>query len=90
MSESHVCGTRREPECDPVDTGAPLSPDDFGIPHARCFAPGQLAPYFRVSARTIIRMCDDGKLDAIRIGAEYRIPYIAIVRYFLRQQGAFN
>jgi excisionase family DNA binding protein len=91
-SQPLVCGTAREPlEFKPVSAGVLLTPDDFDIPHRRCFTPSELAPYFKADARTITRMIEEGIMRAIDLGhGRYKIPYIEIVHFFMRQQGAMN
>lgn len=89
---SLVSGTTKVPDCaEPVDASTLLTPDDFGIPHRRCFTPPELAPYLMVSADTIIRLIQDGELRALPLrGGTYKIPWIEICHFFMRQQGALN
>jgi excisionase family DNA binding protein len=86
----------RDPEnvlpFEPVDAGVLLTPADFDIPaQKRPFTPTQLARYLYTDAKTIIRMIEDGILRALELRrGTYRIPYIEIVMFFARQQGADN
>jgi excisionase family DNA binding protein len=79
-------------EFKPVDAGVLLTPADFNIPaQKRPFTPTQLAKYLFTDAKTVIRMIDDGILRALELRrGTYRIPYIEIVYFFVRQQGADN
>lgn len=96
MSRPLVCGTLpgKLPEPLPfaaVSAGVYLTPDDFGIPSRKCFTPRELAPYFMTDTRTITRMIEEGLMRAVDLGhGRYKIPYIEIVHFFLRQQGAMN
>lgn len=86
------------------DTGTPptpvaadvfLTPADFGIPpRTDPFTPKEIAGYLRVSSDEILGLIDEGQLRAfpVRRGKRmtYRVPYIEIVYFFLRQQGAAN
>lgn len=93
-----VCGT--EVDFAPVDATVLLTPDDFDIPHRKCFTPSELARYLMTDAKTIIRLIEDGQLRALplrcararggRRRVSYKIPWIEIVHFFLRQQGAMN
>lgn len=79
----------------PLGAGVLLTPRDFGIPHDRePMAPKELAGYLKVSSDEIIGLIEEGQLRAlpVRIGERntYRIPYIEVVHFFLRQQGALN
>lgn len=93
-----VCGTLVQPSEDtntpptPVPAHVFLTPDDFGIPKRRCFTPTELAPYFMTCPKTIMRMVEDGILRALplRDGGEVKIPYIEVVHFFMRQQGAMS
>jgi hypothetical protein len=69
-----------------------LMPADFGIPERRCFTPTELAPFLYICPKTVQRMIDDEILLALpmRERGEPKIPYSAVVYYFLRQQGAMN
>jgi len=75
---------------EPVDAATLLTPEDFGIPHRRCFTPGELAPHFMTSARTIVRLIEEGSLRAVRVGRDYKIPWIEVANFLMRQQGAMN
>ena len=75
---------------EPVDSGVLLTPEDFGIPHRRCFTPSELAPYFVVSSRTIVRLIEEGSMRAVPVGRDYKIPWIEIANWLMRQQGALN
>jgi excisionase family DNA binding protein len=69
-----------------------LTPGEFGIPaRARPFTPTELARYFYTDAKTVIRMIEDGILRALELRrGTYRIPYIEIVYFFMRQQGVMD
>jgi excisionase family DNA binding protein len=85
-----VCGTVSSGE-EPPDATVLLTPEDFGIPRRRCFTPTELAPYLMTSPMTVVRMIRDGCLRALPLpGGGYKIPYIEIVHFFMRQQGAMN
>ena len=79
-------------EFEPVAAGVLLTPADFGIPaQKRPFTPTQLARYLNVDAKSIIRMIDDGILRALELRrGTYRIPYIEIFHFFMRQQGELD
>lgn len=76
----------------PGDDGTLLTPEWFHIPaRKRPFTPSELAPYLAVCPMTIVRMIRDGHLRALPLpGGGYKIPYKAILEFFLRQQGADN
>lgn len=75
----------------PVPADVLLTPADFGIaPRRMPFTPAELAPHFNVSARTIQRMIEDGRIRALMVGGVYKIPYSEVVMWFLRQQGSMN
>lgn len=73
-----------------------LTPEWFDIPRdGGPFSPKELAGYLRVSADEILGLIDCGQLRAfpVRLGRRttFRIPYLELVHYFLRQQrGAEN
>lgn len=75
----------------PDDAHAPFTPADFGFdPHDEPFAPKEFAGRLRVSSDEVLELIEDGTLQAfaVRKGKRttYRIPFIAVVNYFLRQQ----
>jgi hypothetical protein len=69
-----------------------LMPADFGIPHRKNFTPSELAPYLSICAKTVHRMIADEILLALpmRDGSEPKIPYSAVLHFFLKQQGVMN
>lgn len=78
----------------PIPAHVFLTPDDFDIPHRRCFTPRELAACLYADARQIIGLIEEGKLRALPIGhGRYKIPYVEIAEFFKRQQtmpGAMN
>lgn len=70
-----------------------LMPRDFGIvERKRPFTPSELATPLGCCPRTVTRLVDDGMMLALplRENGEPRIPYIGVVYFFLKQQGAMN
>lgn len=79
----------------PVPTHAYLTPLDFDIPkRSEPFTPKEIAGFLNVSSDEIIGLIEEGQMRALPVhrGARntYRVPYVEIVAFFLRQQGAFN
>jgi hypothetical protein len=85
--------TRTPPTPAPLD--ALFTPEDFGIYQQDSpFAPKELAGKMRVSSDEILDMIEEGRIRAfpLRRGKRttYRVPYIEVVYFFLRQQGSGN
>jgi len=74
-----------------VAVGVLLTPDDFDIPHVRCFTARELAHYLMADTRQIVGLIEEGTLRALPFGrGRFKIPYIEVVHFFLRAQGAMN
>src|SRR5205809_479141 len=73
-----------------------LTPYDFGIPErGGPFTPKEVAGFLRVSSDEIIGLIECGQLRAfpVRHGKRrttWRVPYVEIAMFFMRQQGAMN
>lgn len=79
----------------PIPAHVLLTPRDFGIdPGGSPYSPKEIAGALKVTSREIIGLIESGQMRAlpVHVGQRttYRVPYIEIVNFFLRQQGAMN
>ena len=80
----------------PIPKDVLLTPRDFGFDEQEApFAPKEIAGKLRVSSDEVLGLIESGQLRAFPVyrgkRTTYRVPYLELVNYFLRQQmGAMN